>query len=332
MPLESPPGSGKRGQPPLARTLGPGPAGTRLPDPVGDGGAEETVAAMRATSARIVSLDTRFGAREVVDEAVRAATRARRAAATRLEGNRDVLAAASEAHQIAGWVAFDSEHQDLSRRMSTRALHLARAAGDRSLEYFVLSQLAMQDVHLRQPVEAARICESALSGSARGSVATLFTLRSARAAAQTGEHHRARRLIQRTRSRYLDGPCPKDPAWAWWLTEAEISWHHAMLYTDTGSDTGVWGRAAEHFAAACQETPTHGRSAAIYQASLLCALARARSWEEAETVLMRDVLPHRGEVASVRTQRMLDHAARLLEAAPGRPSLREGARQLRQRH
>lgn len=298
------------------------------------GRAEEVAVAVRATSARIVAQDTRFGARDVMGAAVRAAARAHRAASTRLDEDRDVLAAASEAHQIAGWVAFDSEHQGLSRRMSVRALNLARAAGDRSMEYFVLSQLAMQDVHLRQPVEAARICDTALADGARGSAATLFTLRAARAAAQTGEHRRARRLIQRTRSRHLDGPRPGDPAWAWWLTEAEISWHHAMICADTGAATGsgsvAWGRAAEYFADACLGTPSHGRSAAINHASLLCALAKARSWAEAEVVLVRDVLPHRGEVASVRTQRMLDHSARLLDGARGRPSLREAAHQIRQ--
>lgn len=310
MPLEPPPGSSEHGPPPLA----------------GD-----VAVAVRAASARIIAQDTRFGARDVMVAAVRGAARAHRAASTRFDDDRDVLAAASEAHQIGGWVAFDSERQGLSRRMSVRALLLARAAGDRSMEYFVLSQLAMQDVHLRQPVGAARICEAALAGSARGSVAALFTLRAARAAAQTGEHHRARRLIRHTRSRHLDGPRPGDPAWAWWLTEAEISWHHAMICADTGSGTGAWGRAAEHFADACQGTPGQGRSAAIYRASLLYALARAHSWEEAETVLVRDVLPFRGEVASVRTQRILDRAAHLLEGARDRPSLSETARQLRQR-
>ena len=287
------------------------------------GGAEEVVASVRAVSAHIIDQDTRLGARDVVDSAVRSAAQAHRTAVTRFDSDRDVLAATAEAHQIAGWVAFDSELQELSRRMSVRALHLAGAAGDRSMEYFVLSQLALQDVHLRRPVEAAQLCESALAG-ARGSVATLFTLRASRAAAQTGEHRRARRLIRQTRERHLDGPRPGDPAWTWWLNEAEISWHHGMTHTDTGA----WGRAAEHFADACRRTPHQGRSAAVYRASLLYALARAGSWAEAENVLVHQVLPHKDAVASVRTQRILDHAARLLDTARRRPSLRETARLL----
>lgn len=287
------------------------------------GRAEEAAATIRDQSAHIIALDTRFGSGDVVRDSTRAAARAHHTATIRFDGDREILAAAAEAHQICGWLAFDSELQGLSRRMSVRALHLAGAAGDRSMEYFVLSQLALQDVHLRQPVEAARICESALT-KARGSVATLFTLRAARAAAQTGEHRRARLLIRQTRERHLDGPRPGDPAWTWWLTEAEISWHHGMVH----ADTGAWGRAAEHFAHACQSTPAQGRSAAVYRASLLCALARARSWAEAENVLVHEVLPHRGAVSSVRAQRMLSNAAHILATARKRPSLHESARQL----
>ncbi|GHC80991.1 hypothetical protein GCM10007079_20340 [Nocardiopsis terrae] len=324
MSFETPVSPGEHGQPQLTGRPDTGPARASTPGLLGKGGAENTTVAVRATSARIIALDTRFGARDVVDTAAGAAALARRALAAGFADHRDVLAAASEAHQVAGWIAFDSEHQDLSRRMSVTALQLARAAGDRSMEYFVLSQLAMQDVHLRRPAEAARICDTALSGGARGSVAALFTLRAARAAAQSGEHARARLLIRHTRARHLDGTRPEDPAWAWWLTEAEISWHHAMIRVDAGD----WGQAAELFHAACQGTPNRGRSIAVYRASLLCALAKARSWDEAETVLVRDVLPHRGEVASVRTRRILDHAARLLDGARRRPSLREAARQL----
>ncbi|MEV2276930.1 DNA-binding protein [Nocardiopsis sp. NPDC049922] len=290
----------------------------------GRGRAAEVAAAVRATSAHIVALDTRFGARDMVDAAVRAAAHAHRTAMTRFGDARDVLAAAAEAQQIAGWVAYDAERQDLSRRMSLEALLSARIAGDRSMEYFVLGQLAMADTHLRQPVEAARICDTVLSDGAKGSVRTLFTLRAARAAAQMGEHTRARDLIEATRSSYLDGLRDRDPAWAWWLSEAEIDWHHGMICADTGQ----WGQAVERFAAACHQPEGYAWAASIYQASLLWALAHAQAWAEAETVLVRDVLPHRGEVASVRTERTLARAARLLDGARGRPSLREAAREL----
>ncbi|MFI6541463.1 DNA-binding protein [Nonomuraea sp. NPDC050547] len=287
--------------------------------------AGEAAAQVRAASAQIIALDTRLGAGDMLDLVVRAAERAHRTAHAEFPGNREVLAAAAEAQQVAGWVCFDAERQDLARRLSLEALLSARTSGDRSMEYFVLAQLAMQDLHVHRPGEAAQICEAALEG-ASGSVGTLFTMRAARAAAQMGEHARARDLIGRTRSRYLDGPRSGDPAWAWWLTEGEISWHHAMLCADAGQ----WGRAGEHFAVAADAELASGydRGACVSRANLLWALAQARDWAEAERVLVREVLPRRGQVASGRAERTLGAAARLLDKAPGRPSLREAARAL----
>ncbi len=295
---------------------------------------ERAAEAVRAVSARVIALDTRYGARDTVDAAVRAAARAREAVRTRFPDSSDVLAATAELHQVTGWVAFDAERQRLSRRMTLVALDAAHGAGDRSMEYFALSQLAMQDVHLRRPDEARRVCEAALAAGTAGSVRTLFTLRLARAAAQEGERVRARRLMGETLSRYLEGPRRGDPAWTWWLTEAEIAWHRAMA----GADAGEWGASAESFARAVELVRAEGRGAGtedpggggrfLFHAavSLLWALARARSWEEAEAVLVRDVLPRLGNVASVRCERLLAEAVRLLDTARGRPSLRDTAR------
>ncbi|MFC9086029.1 DNA-binding protein [Nocardiopsis dassonvillei] len=292
---------------------------------------ERAAEAVRSVSARVVALDTRYGARDTVDAAARAAARARGAVRTRFPDSADVLAATAELHQVTGWVAFDAERQPLSRRMTLAALDAARGAGDRSMEYFALSQLAMQDVHLWRPTEARRVCEAALAAGPVGSVRTLFTLRLARAAAQEGERIRARKLIGETLSRYLEGPRRGDPAWTWWLTEAEITWHRAMA----SADAGEWGAAVESFDRVAELIGAGGRDAGaggsgrfLYHASVsrLWALARVRSWKEAETVLVRDVLPGLGRVASVRCERRLAEAVRRLDTARGRPSLRDTAR------
>ncbi|MGQ4266984.1 DNA-binding protein [Nocardiopsis changdeensis] len=313
----------------------------------------DPAARTRAATARLIALDTRTGARHLVPAAASAAAAARRAVRVGAEArsgigsrsgteprpgsdsgpdrgpepgpragsgaDRDLLAAAAEAHQVAGWIAYDAEHQRFSRRMSLEALRLARAAGDRSMEHFALAQLAMQDVHVHRPAEAADICD-AVTPQTRGSVRTLFTLRAARAAGQLGERMRALDLIRLTHSRHLDGPRDGDPAWSWWVNEAEIAWHHAMIHADTGDRAG----AVERFAAAT-DRPGYARAVFVAHASLLWALARARAWSEAEEVLVHEVLPRLGNVASTRVERMLAEAARRLDGATRRPSLRDTA-------
>lgn len=282
-------------------------------------------AQVRATNAHIIALDTELGARDMLDAVIQATAHARRIAYTRFPSNRDLLSAVAEAHQIAGWIAFDAERQDVSRQMTLEALLTARQAGDRSMEAFALGQLAMQDVHVGQAAEAASISDTALTtGRVKGGVRTMFVMRAARAAAGMREHARARNLIGQARSRYLDGPHPDDPAWVWWLSEGEISWHHAMIEADVGR----WEKACEYFAAAADfRLSRYNRSTAVCAASLLWALSQAGDWSEAETVLRRDVLPHQGEAVSIRADRMLASAARLLDAAP-RPSLRDAAREI----
>ena len=293
----------------------PRPAGTPVP--------HHTADAIRARSARVIALDTRFGARELVGTSVRAAAWAYGTAQAPSRTDRDLLAASAEAHQVAGWICFDAERQDLSRRMTLEAVRSARAAGDRSMEYFALSQLAMQDVHLNRPAEAESVCATAADENVAGAVATLFTLRRARAAAQRGERARAQALIRETHSRYLEGPRHGDPAWAWWVSAPEIAWHHGMIYAELGE----WARSAERFAAAA-DGPGYPRAEIIAQTSQLWALAHAQAWPEAEEVLVDRVLPRINEVGSVRAERQLGAAAALLQEAP-RSTLADAARHLR---
>ncbi len=73
---------------------------------------------IRATNSRIVALDGQFGGAEIVDLVVRSARMAHRTAmAADTVGRRGFLAAAAEAQQIAGWVAYDADRQQLSRRL-----------------------------------------------------------------------------------------------------------------------------------------------------------------------------------------------------------------------
>ncbi|WP_406291535.1 hypothetical protein [Embleya sp. NBC_00896] len=279
---------------------------------------------LRAHSAHIVALDTRFGARDHLEQAVRSARSARRAT---LIGptSRDTLAAVAEAQQIAGWMAFDADRHDLAAELTTRALVTARLAGDRSGEHFALSQLAMQAIHLRQPGVALGICDAVLEDDLPPGVRTLFLMRRARAVNQFGEHTKALDLIAETLGRHREGHHARDPAWAWWLDEAEITWHHAMIHADNRR----WTRAIPLFEQSAAARAPGTRSAHYDHAHLLHALARTHAWHDVDELLHSRIAPLHPRIASPRTTNLLAHTAHLMTSHRTRTAPREAAHDLR---
>lgn len=264
-------------------------------------------------NAHIVTLDTRHGAGAILESAVRSARSALRATLIG-PASRDRLAAVAEAQQVAGWLAFDADRQELSRHLSIDAVHTARRAGDRSAEHFALSQLAMQAIHLRRPDQALDICATVLADDLPPGVRTLFVMRRARALNQYGEHAKALDLIHETHSRHLQGAGPRDPAWAWWLDTAEITWHHAMIHADNGH----WTRAIPLFEQAATGRIPGSRTALNDHAYLLHALARTRTWPEATTLLHTHILPAHSTITSPRITHLLTQTTHSL-ATPTAP-------------
>ncbi|MFI1580162.1 hypothetical protein [Embleya sp. NPDC020630] len=279
---------------------------------------------LRGHTARLVALDTRFGAGELLGPAVRAADAAGRAVLG-VAASRERLAAVAEADQLAGWLAYDADRHALARRLTARAVRTARVAGDRSAEHFALSQLAMQAIHLRRPDVALRICDDVLRDELPPGVRTLFVMRRARAVNQYGEHAAARRLIAETYGRHLQGPGTRDPAWAWWLDAAEITWHHAMTHADNGD----WTRAIPLFEQAAAGRIPGSRTAHNDHAYLLHAFAHTRAWSDAADLLTTRVLPAQRGVSSARITHLLADTARLLHVPGRRPAGRDLAHELR---
>lgn len=297
-----------------------GPLSQQTPDIPDLGVPKPDAAAIRATSAHLIDLDGRFGGGDIVDLATRAAHTARRAAATHPAGTSEMLSAVAEAQQIAGWLAYDADRQQLSQQLTQDALCTARLAGDRSTELMALSQLAMQAVYLHQPREAEQLSEDTLTTRLTPRVRALFVLRQSRAAGQLGDTTRALTLLRETRSRHQDGTSHRDPPWAWWLDDAELSWHHGMIH----ADTGAWAKAAPLFATAAHHRPADYRWAILNDhIHLFLALVHLRVWPDAQHILTTHILPVIGEVASPRNRRLLHHATQLALRSKPSPSLRE---------
>jgi len=259
------------------------------------------IESIRADARRLVDLDTRYGG----DDLVRLAVRATKAADDQLAAGcrartieRDLQAAVGELTQVAAWIAYDADQQQLSRRLTHEALLHSRLAGDQRIELFELAQLAMQSVYLQRPGEALRIADEVID-NARTSprVSAVFHLRRARALAQLGgrsaaldEHDQATAVIRAGEA------SNHDPDWTWWVDDAELAWHRAMSLVSVGD----WTNALDLFQDAYeQRADAASRSRYNDLAHVLAAQVSVRTWHDAETSLNQLA----GEVGSIRSGR-----------------------------
>ena len=91
--------------------------------------------------------------------------------------------------EVVGWLAYDAEEHDLTRRMNQESLYFARLAGDRTIELLTLQNSSMHAAKQGRPREALHIARSVLEGDYRLSprLKALFLTRKARALAQGGD-------------------------------------------------------------------------------------------------------------------------------------------------
>lgn len=244
----------------------------------------------------------------------------------------DYLASAAEVAELAGWLLFDADQQDASRTATLEAHMLARHAGDRSMERFALTNLAMQDVEVDRPGEFLRIADELLSHPRiPPRIALLARLRRGRALACMGEHRRALDDLGTARAALQDSITPRDPAWTWWVNDCELSGHEGEALLALGdADAAVpkMERAAELSAAFRPE----GRGTLYYQVSLVQAYTVARAWRECASAL--DAIPPKlGLISSGRNRRHLRTALRAVGRHPGTPThLSELARDIASSH
>jgi transcriptional regulator with XRE-family HTH domain len=264
----------------------------------GDSGYLESV---RSHIREIIALDNRFGGADLVKMSARffRTLHDQLGAGTydpRLE--RDLNSAAGELAEVVGWLAYDAEEHDLTRRMNQESLYFARLAGDRTIELLTLQNSSMHAGQQGRPREALQIARSVLEGDYRLSprLRALFLTRKARALAQGGDES-ALRLFPEIRSLFLEGVSNGDPAWAWWIDERELAWHEAMAQRDLGQASS----SIAHFEQSVIATPaTEIRSQYLHRAYLLQSQVDNSTWNDAEQTI-RQLLPLAAEVASTRT-------------------------------
>jgi hypothetical protein len=273
-------------------------------------GAEQDVGArcvadeVRRAAHHLVALDGKLGGNDVAGAAVRLYRQVQRRLGDR--SDRDMLSAAAEVAEVAGWALYDADEQDRARSMTMEALHLAQLAGDAGMERFALANLAMQAAHLRRPGEGLAIARAALdSGPLTPRVRTLFIVRLARGLALAGRDQEARDAFAHARSQHNDGVGNADPSWTWWISERELCWHEAMLLADIGRQAS----AVDLFRAAVGKCPRRFVRARYNDLShLLQAMVGVGAWRDAEPVIA-EIAPYVGVVGSGRTEKLLRQTA-----------------------
>ncbi|HEY8524244.1 MAG TPA: helix-turn-helix transcriptional regulator [Acidimicrobiales bacterium] len=278
------------------------------------------VESVRANARRLIELDTSYGG----DDLARLAARAFRSAYERLASGlyvpgveRDLQAAIGELGQVAAWIAYDSDKQQLSRQLTNEALLHSRMAGDRRMELCELGQLAMQAVHLGRPAEALRIADEVIdSDPPSPRIDAVFRIRRARALAQMGDRSRSLREHDRAAAILGAGVTAADPDWTWWVDDAELAWHRAMSLASLDG----WSAAVDLFQTAHDlRSPAAQRARYNDRAHLLEAQLAVGAWHDAEASLA-DILASTGDVRSSRTTALLRRIGRQLARADSAPS------------
>jgi len=170
----------------------------------------------------------------------------------------------------------------------------------------------MQNTHLGIPGETRQLGEQVLVEELPRRVRVLFTVCPAHPLGQSGERGRAVDLMNRARSVYLDGATAKAPVRAWWLTEAEITWHEAMIHSDTGDGKTTVPLLTEALDA---RPPDYRRGILSHPAHLAHSLARQRAWTDTAHVLEHHVPPGTAHIASGRTTTLLTRVFDVIRCA-----------------
>lgn len=238
----------------------------------------------------------------------------------------DALSAVAEIAEVAGWSLYDAEHHLQAQTLNTTALHLARAAGNRSMELFVLQNISMHAGDLGRGRECFDIVTYVLSaGGLSPRVESLFRLREARALALLGADIDARRQLTLAKNLHAEGVRDDDPSWAWWVDEAEFAWHEATINVDLGHPKP----ALDLFEAAAIGIPERRtRTRYSYRASALLSQVSNRSWTNSEHSMVM-LLRYAGYIGSRRGNALIEQALSQLDEADAPEAIRDLARELR---
>jgi hypothetical protein len=178
---------------------------------------------------------------------------------------RDLWATMAELLRLAGWIYFDAGRHGEAQRYFVSALRGAHVAGDRALGANILGFMSCQAKDIGQPREAIKLADSARAGypGASPTVTAIVNMRAAQAYANADDVPGTRRAIDAALTTFGEAkPQHGEPAWSYWLDEAQINEQVGYCYMRIGD----WPQAREHLLSAISDT--NSREGVLRQALL----------------------------------------------------------------
>ncbi|TDD91847.1 hypothetical protein [Actinomadura rubrisoli] len=266
---------------------------------------EDDVLDVRQHVQHLVALDIRHGGDRASALALRTLKAARqdlRRRGVRKSARRDLEAALAELAEVTAWLLCDANRHPMSLRGNRFALNLARSAGDRSMELFVLHNMSLQATYLRRPERTLDLVRPILDrGGLTPRLTAMFQLRVARAHAQMGLKSDAFKTLDLAKGLLSEGTRDRDPGWAWWVSERGFT--HA-----TGAmlgSLGEWRPALSHIQSALSAAPPEARrDRFLYLCILLHAQLESRAWTDMDSTT-GELLSLEGTVGSSRPRSRL---------------------------
>lgn len=140
----------------------------------------------------------------------------------------------------AGWLAYDSGLQQLSRRLYTEAFVLGKISGHNEIKAHALSNMSIQANALGYPKDAVKFAETAQrdAGSwATPRIRSVFALHEARGLASLKAGSACQAALTTSTSYFDAGPQDEDPNWIGYLNEEEFATLTGVCLMDLGRIT-----------------------------------------------------------------------------------------------
>ncbi|MFI9746768.1 XRE family transcriptional regulator [Streptomyces sp. NPDC052494] len=238
------------------------------------------------------------------------------------DGRPQVFAAAGALTEMAGWMAHDSGHDTLAEQHFTRALPLARAAGDLPLAAHIAASSSHLALQTGDAASAARWARTGLDLAVQGPripslTARLHTMQ-ARALAAGRQHTPAARALELAR-RALDSPADSAHPWLSPFDTGRMAGEAALVLRDLGEYAQALASAEE---AVTLRGTDRARSLALSRITLADILLR-RGDLDAALGVAHDLLSTSPTLGSVRVVYQLDELRGLLSRHQGYAPVRD---------